>query len=217
MCPLWTKCPTASQGPSAFGFMSDEDFSTMLNTSICSLATSVCVAQKGYCLLDDNNQLQERPPAEIVFLSACAPDFLEPDTRPNARQELQKYFVPPNKTGKWRSHGAYHGRHALMMRIMDIWHRVFTACADQDVTHPSLLPMGLGIFRPRVAEPDAIPLYFEVCPLRHTPLTPNLRPPLEPHPPSVPTASALHLRHPRPLLTYALHHRVSPPQHPRAV
>ena len=134
----------------------------MLNTSIASLATCVCVAQKGYCLLDDDNQLQERPPAEMVFLSACAPDFLDPDGRSQARQELQKYFIPPNKTGKWRSHGAYHGRHALRIRIMDIWHRVFTACADQNVSHPSLLPMGLGIFRPKVAEPDTIPLYFEV-------------------------------------------------------
>ena len=144
-----------------FGFVTEEDFRAMLNTSISSLATSVCVAQNGYCLLDDDNQLQERPPAEMVFLSACAPDFLDPEARPQARQELQKYFVPPNNTGKWRSHGAYHGKHALRERIMGIWKRVFTACADQQVTHPSLLPMGLGIFRPRVTEPDVIPLYFE--------------------------------------------------------
>eukprot|EP00668_Euglena_longa_P030596 GGOE01038186.1.p1 GENE.GGOE01038186.1~~GGOE01038186.1.p1 ORF type:complete len:2315 (+),score=765.90 GGOE01038186.1:746-6946(+) len=150
-----------SQHGQTYGFHSEEDFSSMLNTSICSLATSVCVAQRGYCLLDDNNQLQERPPAEIVFLSACAPDFLDPDDRLQARQELQKYFVPPNKTGKWRSHGEYHGRSALMLRIMDIWHRIFTACKDLKVTHPSLLPMGLGIFRPKVAEEDAILLYFE--------------------------------------------------------
>ena len=41
-----------------FGFESEADFKTMLNTSIGSLATSVCVAQKGYCLLDDSHQLQ---------------------------------------------------------------------------------------------------------------------------------------------------------------
>ena len=46
------------EGFSKFGFMTEEDFRTMLNTSISSLATSVCVAQKGYCLLDDDNQLQ---------------------------------------------------------------------------------------------------------------------------------------------------------------
>ena len=33
-----------------YDFTSEEDFQSMLNTSICSLATSVCLAQKGLCL-----------------------------------------------------------------------------------------------------------------------------------------------------------------------
>eukprot|EP00667_Euglena_gracilis_P000041 EG_transcript_41 len=158
---LQTLLNNVSRDFTSYGFASEEDFSTMLNSSICSLATACCVAQRGYCILDDDNQLQDRPPVDLVFLSACAPDFLDPDKRPQARQELQKYFVPPNDKGRWRSHGEYHGRSALMLRIMDIWRRIFAACKDLKVTHPSLLPMGLGIFRPRVAEEDTYYLYFE--------------------------------------------------------
>ena len=104
---------------------------------------------------------QERPKTPLVFLSAAAPDFRDPDERLQARQELQKYFVPPNETGKWMSHGMYHGRSALLVRVADIWHRIFTACRDLEVRYPSLLPMGLGMFTPKVAEADAISLYFE--------------------------------------------------------
>ena len=54
----------------AFGFGSREVFETMLCTPICSLATSVCVAQKGYCLLDEDRQLQTRIDTELVCRTA---------------------------------------------------------------------------------------------------------------------------------------------------
>ena len=85
-----------------------------------------------------------------MFVSACAPDFLDPNNRPQARREMQNYFVPPNEYGEWRLHAAYHGRTALLLRLTGIWQRFFTACKDMGVTHPSLLPMGLGILRPKV-------------------------------------------------------------------
>ena len=118
---------------------------------------------------------QERPSTEVVFVSACAPDFREPHDRLEARREMQHYFVPPNKCGTWRCHPGYHGRVALMQRLQGIWSRFFKACQEQEVTHPSLIPMGLGVMRPRVGhrpgqerreeqtalETDVTQLYFE--------------------------------------------------------
>ena len=47
----------------AFGFTGPaglEDYKTMLNTPLCALATHVCVAQRGYVLLDEDKKLQVR-------------------------------------------------------------------------------------------------------------------------------------------------------------
>eukprot|EP00906_Rhabdomonas_costata_P038796 RCo054904 len=120
-----------------YGFTHSESLQQTVEQSIAELATQVCVACPGYCFVSANNQIAPKPQQTILFLSAVGINFA---TGASARSELQKYFYPelrkfiPGREDKFRDR----------MRIT--YERIFTACQEYGVTHPTSVPIGLGNF-----------------------------------------------------------------------
>ena len=90
-------------------------------------------------------------------------------------QELARYFDVQSWRERQKKEGAdaaqgnwkyskerrLDSRSDLKRRITALYDIIFTACQSEKVTHPCLIPMGLGVFLPRIKEDEVKSIYFE--------------------------------------------------------
>jgi len=142
-----------------YGFRSREDAEDTVSQSLTELCSSVCVSQQGYFFVDgaggSANQICEKPPQPITFLSAAGLDFNTPTT---TVVEARKYFCrdAPEGTPPYEGfHGFLpRGREKLLLRVKELYRVIFTSCKHHGVRNPSMLPMGLGVFLKNIHPDD---------------------------------------------------------------
>eukprot|EP00755_Sulcionema_specki_P031219 Sspe_Gene.96198::Locus_68706_Transcript_1_1_Confidence_1.000_Length_1426::g.96198::m.96198 len=141
----------AMNDPHSFGFRSKEHALSILGRAMTELCTGVCVSQEGYFFVDGTdglaNQLCQRTPDPVVFLSAPGLDFCTDST---TRLEMPKYFEESGRLdadlkSKW-SGFVEGGQERLKARVKVLYTVIFSAAAEHGVRNPSMLPMGLGVF-----------------------------------------------------------------------
>eukprot|EP01062_Namystynia_karyoxenos_P031402 TRINITY_DN232_c0_g3_i1.p1 TRINITY_DN232_c0_g3~~TRINITY_DN232_c0_g3_i1.p1 ORF type:complete len:3247 (+),score=420.30 TRINITY_DN232_c0_g3_i1:94-9741(+) len=159
----WIKLLT--DHPEWWGFKSKDEAEYMLSNSMSTLSTCVCISQKGYFLTDgfgdDQNQLCEKTPVPVVFLSAPGIDFMSQLT---TRIEARKYFLRPadlqeNVSGKTEEHAGWRGfriggQESLLRRITGLYECIFRSARSQGVRNMSMLPLGLGVFATHIKKAD---------------------------------------------------------------
>eukprot|EP01060_Flectonema_neradi_P039089 TRINITY_DN847_c0_g1_i1.p1 TRINITY_DN847_c0_g1~~TRINITY_DN847_c0_g1_i1.p1 ORF type:complete len:599 (+),score=91.61 TRINITY_DN847_c0_g1_i1:94-1797(+) len=145
--------------PTAYGFKDADHCESTLSRSLNELSSSVCQTQKGYFMVsgigEDMNQLCERTPTPVTFLSAAGIDFC---TDVSTKIEGDKYFTISetwkpeqplqSRYSGWKEGGA----DALYERVRSLYRCIFRSAQLQGVTHPCMLPMGLGVFLENVPD-----------------------------------------------------------------
>eukprot|EP01065_Artemidia_motanka_P027183 TRINITY_DN32400_c0_g1_i1.p1 TRINITY_DN32400_c0_g1~~TRINITY_DN32400_c0_g1_i1.p1 ORF type:complete len:2236 (+),score=768.33 TRINITY_DN32400_c0_g1_i1:52-6759(+) len=148
--------------PRDYAFDTVEQVRNVMRLSLAELCCNACVSMQGYCFTHGvrgaSNQLVERTPEPIVFLSAAGIDFNTPAT---TMREAPKYFhrpqaelgpeVPSYEGWKGWKRGA---QDRLLDRVKDTYRIIFDSCQHHGVRNPSMLPMGLGVLLLNVDESD---------------------------------------------------------------
>eukprot|EP01063_Lacrimia_lanifica_P042019 TRINITY_DN9954_c0_g3_i2.p1 TRINITY_DN9954_c0_g3~~TRINITY_DN9954_c0_g3_i2.p1 ORF type:complete len:688 (+),score=200.90 TRINITY_DN9954_c0_g3_i2:239-2065(+) len=139
--------------PEAYGFRDAAQLEASLAMSLNELSSSVCHCQQGYFLMDGGgglvNQLCAKTPTPVTFLCAAGIDFC---TDASTLVEGAKYFEQNPEWGhadpigqkfsRWRPGGEAQ----LLRRVKSLYRCMFAAAEQKGVTHPCVLPIGLGVF-----------------------------------------------------------------------
>ena len=152
---------TIRECPRRHGFVSEEHLAYVFSLSLTELCTGVCISQEGYYFVDGcgetMNQLCERTPDPVVFLSAPGLDFCTPST---TRLEMPKYFEEMDGTTdktelklRWKGFKEG-GEQSIRKRVKNLYRVVLTSAKMQHARNPSMLPMGLGVFLYNVNKAD---------------------------------------------------------------
>ena len=147
------------ENPLEYGFKDSAHCETALQCSLNEFSSSVCQTQKGYFMVDGHsdsyNQLCEKTPVPVTFLSAAGIDFC---TEMSTIVEGDKYFT---KSETWTTEDPLHKRYSgwkeggaadFYERVLILYKCIFKSAQLQGVTHPCVLPMGLGVFLENVPE-----------------------------------------------------------------
>eukprot|EP00667_Euglena_gracilis_P001602 EG_transcript_1606 len=149
-----------------FGFRSAAQFRDIVEQSMTELSTTVVIAGEVVFLSGNHGQITPLIPTQpnILLVSTAGVDFDEPDRTASAQREEGKYFVITKRLpdgsveGDWKSEYA---RAQFKQRIRLTYDMIFQTCQEHGVTHLSLIPMGLGIFLPRIQADDVKLIYFD--------------------------------------------------------
>eukprot|EP01062_Namystynia_karyoxenos_P037533 TRINITY_DN2731_c0_g2_i1.p1 TRINITY_DN2731_c0_g2~~TRINITY_DN2731_c0_g2_i1.p1 ORF type:complete len:3132 (+),score=814.06 TRINITY_DN2731_c0_g2_i1:607-9396(+) len=164
--------------PAWWGFDSSATAEHMFTLSLTSLATTVCLSQKGYFLAagdaEVHNQLCERTESQVVFICSSGIDFNSQMTRD---MEKVKYFVTRTQAKGEDSPLSSQtvgqetvtrlegfrpgGQESLLHRITELYDCIFRSARAQNVRNMSMLPLGLGEFLKKMKD-DSWNLYAEV-------------------------------------------------------
>eukprot|EP01062_Namystynia_karyoxenos_P008779 TRINITY_DN130_c0_g4_i2.p1 TRINITY_DN130_c0_g4~~TRINITY_DN130_c0_g4_i2.p1 ORF type:complete len:2307 (+),score=528.68 TRINITY_DN130_c0_g4_i2:69-6989(+) len=148
--------------PHDYAFDTEEQVAKIFEQSLTELACNVCISMQGYSFVDGLrgacNQLTEKTPEPIVFVSACGIDFNAPNS---TLREAPKYFLrnkaeldpgaPPYEGWKGWKRG---GQDRLLERLKETYRIIFDSLQHHGVRNPCMLPMGLGVFLLNVNELD---------------------------------------------------------------
>eukprot|EP01064_Diplonema_japonicum_P021686 TRINITY_DN3124_c0_g1_i1.p1 TRINITY_DN3124_c0_g1~~TRINITY_DN3124_c0_g1_i1.p1 ORF type:complete len:917 (+),score=166.03 TRINITY_DN3124_c0_g1_i1:74-2824(+) len=140
------------------GFPSSADAKAVFSQSVTELCSSTCISQLGYFLVEgcyneevkaySYNQLTNKTPVPITFLSSAGIDFRKPAVKD---REMPKYFKRSATTGEWEGFRDL-GKHRLKQRLKNIYRSVFECASHHKVKCMSMLAMGLGIFLSGIPE-----------------------------------------------------------------
>eukprot|EP01062_Namystynia_karyoxenos_P030420 TRINITY_DN2272_c0_g1_i1.p1 TRINITY_DN2272_c0_g1~~TRINITY_DN2272_c0_g1_i1.p1 ORF type:complete len:678 (+),score=259.73 TRINITY_DN2272_c0_g1_i1:167-2200(+) len=146
--------------PLDYGFASEAQAAQTLSQSLTELCTSACVSQLGHFFVDgaggSANQITPKPPQPVTFLSAAGLDFNTPTT---TVVEASKYFARSAASADDPLFEGWHGflpggEHRLYLRVKELYRVIFASCKHHGVRHPSMLPMGLGVFLKNIHPDD---------------------------------------------------------------
>eukprot|EP01065_Artemidia_motanka_P026849 TRINITY_DN32085_c0_g1_i1.p1 TRINITY_DN32085_c0_g1~~TRINITY_DN32085_c0_g1_i1.p1 ORF type:complete len:4433 (+),score=1274.30 TRINITY_DN32085_c0_g1_i1:67-13299(+) len=147
---------------------------TTLKMSLTELGTMVCISMKGYFFVDgcgggfeeemrrgqkaagNHNQICEKTPQKIVFLSSCGVDFCDPAaTKAEAIKYFKKVTLKSGQTAYrgWKE-GAWDGEGGFLERCKRLYRVLFRSCKAQGAKNPSMLSIGLGVFLENVHPDD---------------------------------------------------------------
>jgi len=157
---------TVMESKELFGFTSSEQLKGLLDQSMTELSTSVVIAGEVVFLSGNHGQITPLMPSQpnVLLVSTAGIDFDEPDRNPAAGREEGKYFTVTKRhedgsaEGDWKTDTA---KAEFKARVKTTYNMIFQSCTDHGVTHVSLIPMGLGVFLPRIQADDVKLMYFD--------------------------------------------------------
>eukprot|EP00906_Rhabdomonas_costata_P017783 RCo025816 len=137
-----------------FGFQGKCHLDQVLKQNLVELSTEACVTSLGYFFIGDANQIMPNTQAQkpVLFVAASGVNF---GVGSSAAEERKKYFY----SGTRRIIPGHYGH--LKARVKLFYHLLFTACQNCEVTHPTAIGIGLGIYLGDIERFTVMQLYHE--------------------------------------------------------
>ena len=138
-----------------YGFPSSASAKAALEQSPAELCGSLCLSQQGYFLVEgcyneaaqsySYCQLTEKTPVPVTFLSATGIDFSDDQVR---MSEMPRYFKRISEDNEDPIFSGFLalGEYKLLQRMKGKYRSIFLSAKHHRARHPSMLPMGLGVF-----------------------------------------------------------------------